>query len=389
MIARIFIPILLAIVLPDLYFEIHYLRCRPSLKWWQRLLWWSPTIVLTAYSICLASIHNFVPDDLRWLNVYLFLVGLIIVPKAVFALCSGIGWYISHRRRLVLNYGNAVGTVLVVFFWIVLLYGSTIGPRQLTVKHENLYFRDLPKGFEGYKIVQFTDMHLGTFYRLNRSFPARVADSIMAQRADMIVFTGDLQNLMPKELLYFRKEMSSLRAKDGVFSILGNHDYSEYVKAAPNLKKQYERQTQAEERNFGWTLLMNENRVIRRGQDSLVIAGEENYGTEVFPHNADLNKTVKGIKNNAFMIMLQHEPGAWRGDLEMTCSAQLTLSGHTHGGQIDLFGLRPTHLEGQDDRGLYMKDNKMLYVSSGVGGVVPFRFGVKPEIVVITLHRIK
>ena len=88
------------------------------------------------------------------------------------------------------------------------------------------------------------------------------------------------------------------------------------------------------------------------------------------------------------MIMLQHEPGAWRGDLEMTCSAQLTLSGHTHGGQIDLFGLRPTHLEGQDDRGLYMKDNKMLYVSSGVGGVVPFRFGVKPEIVVITLHRI-
>lgn len=389
MIARIFIPIILAIVLPDLYFDLHYLRRSPWRIWWKRLLWWLPSIGLLGYTVALASIRNFAPDDLFWLNLYLFLVGSIVTPKAIFAFCSGLGLLycrLTHTRN---NWGNLVAPPLCLFSLYILIYGSTLGFRKLEVRHIDIYSRELPKAFDGYRIAQFTDAHVGTLTGNRYKMLTRVIDSLNAQNADAIVFTGDLQNMQPSELYPVQDLLKSLHAKDGVFSVLGNHDYSQYIKADPAVKAANEREVISRERQFGWTVLLNEHHTIRRGKDSLVIAGEENDGLPLFPDRGDINKTLEGISPSAYVVMLQHDPSAWRRSILPKSQVQLTLSGHTHGGQIQLFGLRPTMLTSKEDYGLYLDGNRALYVSAGISGLIPFRFGIPGEIAVITLHKLQ
>ena len=132
---------------------------------------------------------------------------------------------------------------------------------------------------------------------------------------------------------------------------------------------------------------MNEHAVIHRGNDSIVIGGEENEGSRRFPKKSDLSKTLRGVGPRAFLIMLQHDPTAWDDSIRPYSHARLTLCGHTHGGQIDIFGMRPTRLAYKEDTGLYQEKGRYLYVSSGIGALIPFRFGATPDIVVITLHR--
>ncbi len=389
MIARIFIPIILAIVLPDLYFDLHYLRRSSWRIWWKRLLWWLPSIGLLGYTVALASIRNFAPDDLFWLNLYLFLVGSIVIPKAIFAFCSGLGLLycrLTHTRN---NWGNLVAPPLCLFSLYILIYGSTLGFRKLEVRHIDIYSRELPKAFDGYRIAQFTDAHVGTLTDNRYKMLTRVIDSLNAQNADAIVFTGDLQNMQPSELYPVQDLLKSLHAKDGVFSVLGNHDYSQYIKADPAVKAANEREVISRERQFGWTVLLNEHHTIRRGKDSLVIAGEENDGLPPFPDRGDINKTLEGISPSAYVVMLQHDPSAWRRSILPKSQVQLTLSGHTHGGQIQLFGLRPTMLTSKEDYGLYLDGNRALYVSAGISGLIPFRFGIPGEIAVITLHKLQ
>ena len=150
-----------------------------------------------------------------------------------------------------------------------------------------------------------------------------------------------------------------------------------------------ERELISLERRLGWDLLLNEHRVVHRGKDSLVIAGEENGGAPPFLNKADLNKTLSSVSTGAFVIMLQHDPSAWRREILPKSRVQLTLSGHTHGGQLSLFGFRPTMLTASEDKGLYEQSGRYLYVSAGLGGVVPFRFEMPGEITVITLHKKK
>lgn len=389
MIARIFIPILLMIVMPDFYFDVCCMRSKLRNCWWKRLLWWLPTICMVAYTIGLASLKNFAPDDLGWLNVYLFLVGIIVLPKFCFALCSalGLGW--CHLRHVNRNYGNVVGLIAVLFVVYVVVYGSTAGFRKLEVRHVDLYFADLPKVFEGYRIVQFSDVHVGTYTGSRQAILQRAIDTINAQRADMIVFTGDLQNMQPSEIYAHRSLLSSIKASDGVYSILGNHDYAQYIRDNQRKRAANEHETQSLERQLGWTLLMNEHRIVRRGNDSIVVAGEENDGKPPFPQRSDVAKTLHGVGKGAFIVMLQHDPTGWRRHILPQSKAQLTLSGHTHNAQFSIFGWSPSQWIYRESCGLYVEGRRMLYVSAGLGGFVPFRFGASGEIVVITLHKSK
>lgn len=389
MIARIFIPILLAIVLPDLYFDIRYLRRKLEDKWGLRFLWWLPTLIMVTYTVSLASIRDFAPTDLRLLNVYLSIVGLVVLPKMVFAICSATGYAIMRYTHSHKNYGNGIGGLLVPLLWAMFVYGAFIGPRQLHVKHTTLYFKSLPAAFDGYRITQFSDMHVGTHHYYNHDFPQRVVDSIMAQHSDLIVFTGDLQNIRPDEITEFKPVLSQLHAKDTVISILGNHDYSQYIGGQTYEKITSEMNTQINERELGWLLLLNEHYTIHRGSDSIVIAGEENDGERPFPQRSDIETTLAGVGPHSFLIMLQHDPSAWQRNILPRTHAQLTLSGHTHGGQIKLFGSTALTIAGKKSDGLYIHDDRMLYVSPGVGGLVPFRIGIEPEINIFTLRKIK
>ena len=386
MIARIFIQLLLMIVLPDIYIDAHYLRHRKNYTWWKRMLWWLPCIVLVAYTVALASARNFAPAHLLWLNIYLLLVGLIVYPKTIFTVSSLIGWAYCRVRHTRVNKGNYVGVVLSLVGIYILLYGCFIGIREFNVKHADFYSADLPRNFDGYRIVLFSDAHVGTYTGSYRKILERAVDSISAQHADVIIFAGDLQNMRANEIIPVSSLLASLHARDGVFSVLGNHDYSHYVMANTRQRIYNEGQTVTMERMLGWDLLLNENRILRRGQDSIVIAGEENDGLPPFPSRGDIHRTMSGIGDKAFTVFVEHDPTAWRRSILPGTKAQLTLSGHTHAGQFEVFGWSPAKLVYSEWHGMTLSGDRAIYVSGGLGGFVPFRFGVPGEINVITLH---
>ena len=389
MIARIFIFLLFLIILPDVYLDLHYLRKKNNYTWWKRLLWWLPALLMLAYTIKMAVEPNFIPDNPAWIDNYLLLLCLLIVPKAMFSICSVIGLFLCRLRKKRRNWGNLVGLVLSLILIYIFVYGSTFGIRKLNVKHVDVTFKDLPASFDGYRIVHWSDAHVGSYLKSRRPILERAVDSIRAQQADMVVFTGDLQNIQPSELYPFIGLFRSIKAKDGVYSVLGNHDYSGYIHADAAVKVANERETISRQRQCGWTVLLNENRPIYRGSDSIVIAGGENDGLPPHPMRGDIHQTLRGVGDDAFVVMLQHDPSAWRRHILPESKAQLTLSGHTHGGQISVLGIRPSKFKYPEDWGLYHEGDRFLYVTAGLGGLVPFRFGVPAEIVVITLHRQK
>lgn len=375
------------ILLPEIYLDLRYYRRYLKGRPRRRLACWLPTAVMLYYTVEMARLKTFAPADIIWLKIYLACIVFFVVPKFIATGCSFLGYLARRLFHLRVNYGNPIGLLLSFIAVLCYFYGSIFGVRQLRVSHVDLAFTDLPAAFDGYKIVQFSDAHMGSFGKSDRKLVQRDIDSINAQKPDLIAFTGDIQDIRPSELNPWTDVLSQLHARDGVFSVLGNHDYSFYVTATPAEKKRLEAQVRAHERQFGWQLLLNEHRILRRGTDSLVIAGEENDGMKDFDQRADLGKTLRGLRPDAFVVLLQHTPAAWRQDILPHSKVQLTLSGHTHGGQMSLFGIRPTLFRGTEDLGLYQEGERSLYVTAGIGGLVPFRFNMPAEITVITLHR--
>ena len=384
MIARIIILLLLLIVLPDIYIDQHILSRRKKANLLVRTIWWAFTVGMVVYALCLSSSRDFVPENSLPVDIFFLLLGVIIVPKAIFVICSMIGLYLRKRLGRRNNWGNLVGLILGVTAAIMSIYGLFIGPKQLVVRHVDLTFEKLPAAFDGYKVLHFSDLHIGS---QSEKYLTRVADSINSQHADLICFTGDIQNLQPQELYPYTDILKSIKAPDGVFSVLGNHDYSYYVRRRDEvIRASNERETISRQRQYGWNVLLNENVTIRKGNDKIVIVGEENVGDGKQPNKVDAQKASSGVKVGDFVVLLQHNPKAWMRILSDGI-ADLTLSGHTHGGQASIFGLRPTRLTAKQDYGVYVKDEKTICVTGGVGGLLKFRLGVKPEIVLITLHK--
>lgn len=383
MIARISIIILLVTLLPDIYMYRRYVKRRLG-NVWARIAWWLPTLLIMVSTIGVSLTRDFAPHNLTLFNTYLFITALVVLPKFSFVLCSLAGRLARRMLKLRRNWGNYVGLVLVLAELYILFHGTMVGTDRLNVRQVTIEFDDLPKAFDGYRIAQFTDVHLGS---MKDELMLRAVTAIDDMRPDLIVFTGDIQNMGPDELPRFAQTLKRLKAKDGVMSVLGNHDYSRYVNLPPDEALRNERMTRDFETSVGWQLLLNDNRIVRRGSDSIVIAGGENDGRPPFPAKADLKKAMRGIHAKSFVVMLQHDPSAWRRHILPLTNAQLTLSGHTHGGQISLFGLRPTELVGKEDDGLYVEGKRKLFVSTGLGGFVPFRFYMNPEVVEITLKK--
>jgi hypothetical protein len=386
MIARAPYLFLLLILIPDLYFDLHYWRHKYSAS--QRLLRWMPSIIMVAYTLKLTYEKNFIPDNPAILWIYLLLLGLIVVPKAVFMLCSIVGLGACKLFRSRRNIGNLVGLICVPIIWYILLYGSFIGFNKMEVNRQTFVSKDLPKAFDGYKVVILSDAHVGSYNEHNEYVLKEAIDSMNAQRPDLIVFLGDLQNTEPKDIYRHMDVLSSLKAKDGIYTVLGNHDYGDYICGNTARKVANCRETMSLERQMGWTLLMNEHRYIDRDKkSSIVIAGMENDGDGIkFPQKGDVKKTLKGVNQEAFVIMLEHDPSSWRRKIIPDGRAQLTLSGHTHKMQFALFGWSPMSLLGKEFNDWYQEGNQSLFVTAGLGGLIPFRFGATGEIVVLTLR---
>ncbi len=281
----------------------------------------------------------------------------------------------------------AGGTALAGF-----LYGIT-NRYNYTVRRIKLSFKDLPDAFKGMKLVQISDIHSGSFD--NHEAVKKGIDLIMKERADIIFFTGDLVNNKATEIEPYMDIFSTLRAPLGVYSVLGNHDYGDYVqwesreaktRNLDNLKRHH--------KEMGWRLLMNEHVILEKGNDKIALIGIENWGARAgFPKYGSMPQAYAGLheKNIPFKILLSHDPSHWDAQVRTEYKdVNLTLSGHTHGMQfgIEIPGLKwsPVKYVYKNWAGHYEEENQHLYVNRGFGFLgYPGRLGILPEITVIEL----
>ena len=389
---------ILLLLLPELYVWHEYVR---PLHWSLGVAYWLPLVAAVVLMVMVQT-HHYQAWMFRW---SLTLILLFVIPQLLFALFAIVGHVLGWGGHAAgvpavsvmgMKLGartvfSAIGAAVGVLSLVIVFYGLFFGWRKMTVRNIDLEYADLPAAFDGYRIVHLSDLHIGTYHHA-----PEVVDSMVSMvngiDADLVVFTGDLVNVTPEELDPFMNVLPAMKARDGVYSIMGNHDYCSY--------RRYDSQQQhaatiadlqQRERKLGWHLLLNDNAVIRRANDSILVAGVENSSRPPFPDYGDLTKTftpkapATGLP--AFKVLLSHDPTHWRRAVLSDTDAQLQLSGHTHATQFKLFGWSPSQHVYDEWGGLYREGSRVLNVSTGTGGNLPFRFGAWPEIVVITLHR--
>jgi len=292
-------------------------------------------------------------------------------------------------RRKVLGQ-LALGVAAIPFLSI--LYGITKGKYNFKVLKYTLFYDDLPHEFDGYKITQISDIHSGSFDKKAKIEYA--IDLINEQESDVIMFTGDLVNSKTSEMEPWKATFSKLSAKDGIFSVLGNHDYGDYTRwpSKEDKEKNFQDMLKLQEQ-MGFQLLLDEARFIEKKGARIAVIGVENWG-KGFKQKGDLKKATSQISDDDFKILLSHDPSHW--EYEVTKDKlhyHLTLSGHTHGMQfgIEIPGLvkwSPIKWRYKYWAGLYEQDGEYLNVNRGFGFLAfPGRVGIWPEITVITLKK--
>lgn len=349
-----------------------------------------------------------------WL-LYSFLT--IYISKIVYALislitrlCSFISRGRIRERRYERdikkgNVGVKIGMILAFCTFFLLWWGVFFTRREIQVNQVTITSAKLPAAFNGYKIVQFSDAHVGTWGN-DTTFISKLVDRINRLKPDMIVFTGDIVNRRTDELQPFLKVLSRLKAKDGVYSVLGNHDYGDYIDWKNEADHKRNNELLARwEKEMGWRLLNNEREIVTKGNDSIVLIGVENWGEPPFPEYGRLTDaypshqdSTYNLNDSRFKILLTHNPEHWSREVLNISNIDLSLSGHTHAMQMMIsignWKWSPSVFKYSRWGGLYKEKSKSgepmnLYVNIGSGEVgMPSRIGsAYPEITEIILHR--
>lgn len=333
------------------------------------ILWWVPSLllVLAEVGLQMGFFHK--------LSVRVLFTTILFsaFPKVVFILFDAfLPWFF------------ALIPALGVMGWFA--FGFIEGWKRLELKHITFTSPDLPPYFDGYRLVQITDFHLGSFPPGN-DFVQKVVDATNNEEPDMILFTGDLVNNQACEVEPYLKTLGQLHAQDGIYSIWGNHDYCEYGNNhSIGALKRNRRMLYGYQESLGWHQLMNEHHVVSHGMSSIAVIGVENPGQPPFTNRSNLKKAMKGVDPDMFKILLSHDPHHWRREV-VGKKIQLTLAGHTHAGQLKIGKWTPARMAFKEWGGAYRIGEQMLYVSSGIGGSFPFRLGAWPELTVVTLKR--
>jgi len=290
------------------------------------------------------------------------------------------------------TYISEMALLWAMLILILIVFGLTKGRHFYRVRQQILYFPDLPEDFDGFRITQLSDIHSGSLS--NVKAVKRGIDLVNAQRSDLVLFTGDLVNNKASEMEPWISDFGVLQAPFGKFSVLGNHDYGDYVRwenadsKALNLLR-----LKDIHHEMGFRLLTNESITIQKGSDSISLIGVENWGKGGFHQYGDLDKATARLPKDSFKILMSHDPSHWEQvTLNHHTHVHLTFAGHTHGMQfgIELFGFKwsPIQYFYEQWAGLYHKDGKYLYVNRGFGyHGLKGRIGIWPEITVITLKR--
>lgn len=326
-----------------------------------------------------------------FLIVFLFVEDIVRLPMAVyrFVTTQQTTDMIPARRKFISQI--ALGLAAIPFS--ALLYGMFKGKYNYKVLKYELTFDDLPEAFDGFTLAQISDIHSGSF-----DDPQKVAygvDLVNQQKADVILFTGDIVNNTTQELYPYQSIFSKLSAPYGVYSVLGNHDYGDYAywETAAAKTKNLDDLKQLQ-KDMGFRLLLNESCFLEKDNQKIVLVGVENWGKGRFKKAGDLAKAVADVPSEAFKILMSHDPSHWDAQvLPHPFPFHLTLSGHTHGMQfgIDIPGVikwSPAKWRYKQWAGIYQKGQQYLNVNRGFGYLAyPGRVGMWPEISLITLKR--
>lgn len=370
---------------------------------WIRIGYW--VISLAVYGIFTYEVSHFQRSDRSTaraqIMISLFLI--FILPKifiVLFLLIDDIvrtGGYLigfakpsenffPERRKFLSLVGLGMSGVLSALF----IDGITFGKYRHKVRRVKVKFPNLPKSFKGYKIIQISDVHSGSF-----SDPSKLqhaVDLINEQKPDLVLFTGDMVNNVADEFKPFIPLFSQIKAKDGKFAVLGNHDYGDYVTwASPNAKKENLDTLISYEKQAGFDMLRNEHRMIEKNGEKIYILGVENWGLKPFPQFGKLDDALKGVPDSATKILMSHDPTHFDYVVKKhPKDIHLTLSGHTHGMQfgLDLKNIKwsPVQYRYPKWADLYESEGKLLYVNRGFGVLgYPGRVGVLPEITLFEL----
>jgi predicted MPP superfamily phosphohydrolase len=282
--------------------------------------------------------------------------------------------------------GLGLGTTL----FGTLLYGFS-NKYNYQIKKVKLAFNSLPNSFKGFKIVHISDIHSGSFN--DKQAVQHGVDMILQQEPDVILFTGDLVNDRHNEVIDYVDIFKQLKAKHGVFSTLGNHDYGDYVKwESPEAKTKNLDKLKDLQAQMGWKLLMNEHVALEKNNEKIAIIGIENWGAKGrFPKYGKLKEAHENTKDFSFKILMSHDPSHWDAEVKpLYGDIDLMLSGHTHGMQFGFetpfFKFSPVQWMYKQWAGLYEDGSQKLYVNRGFGFIgYPGRVGILPEITVIEL----
>lgn len=362
---------------------------------------------LAAYTLLLLNIFEVTDgwgkNGKNLVRVFLFLFWLCKLPIVLILLIDdirrGVTWVLNKvspvterntsRSRFLAKAALVAGGVPLA----TLTYGIVRNAYRYRRFAVDVPIQDLPDGLDGFKIVQISDMHSGSW---TKSEPLKDAIALInSEAADLICFTGDLVNNEATEMLPFVDIFKEVKAKHGVYSILGNHDYGDYHQwPSPEAKLENMELLYQTHANLGWNLLRDENRILEIDGHRLAVLGVENWGAAFrFPRKADLAKAYQGVEDCDCKILLSHDPTHWDARIRPGYpDIDLTLSGHTHGFQFGIeipgFKWSPAKYIYKQWAGLYQQGKQFLYVNRGLGFLgYPGRVGILPEVTVLTLRK--
>lgn len=336
-------------------------------------------VLITSVSKVIGCIFILIHDSR---TLFLFLKNLLF-PKIEL---------VQKRTMPRKDFIKKVGVAAAAIPFGTLFFGMVKTAYDFTIRNEKLKINNLPSPFKGLKIIQISDLHVGSF--LDDEPLKKAVKLINEQKADLIFFTGDLVNDITEEALPFMDVLKEISAPFGVFSILGNHDYGDYFYQKDDVegkKHNYELMKKVHQK-LGWKLLLNQNHVIEKDNERLAILGVENWGLmDRFPKYGDIEKAKVGLLETDIKLLLSHDPSHWNAIiLPNHNDISATFSGHTHGMQ---FGIEIPHFKWSPSQymynqwaGMYSQNNQSIYVNRGLGFIgYPGRVGILPEITVFEL----
>lgn len=390
------LPLLMVTILIIVNLSIDYyiwwaLRRRyPQRPWSKIQLWSAITINLFLFTVLCVPRRSGEDSQLLFIMWSLFSYLTIYTAKLVFIIFDAISLIPKIWRRKRWKWLTPTGVVLALFCFLSMWYGALITRNSIDVNEVTIEIKGLPKTFDGYRIVQISDFHVGT-YGNDTTFVHKIVERVNSLNPDIVFFTGDIVNRHAPELQPFIKNLAQIKAPGGVYAILGNHDYGDYYDWDSPIDKDNDRhQLLSAFDDMGWDLILNDHRWLVNGNDSIALIGVENIGDPPFHIYGDLQSAYPTTGDSHTKILLSHNPAHWENDIadHPNQNIALTLSGHTHAMQMQMGNISPASLRYKYWEGLYHDtQGQQLYVNIGLGAVgLPMRIGAAPEITLITLR---